>query len=196
MRARTRQRTADGRACEWPEGCNRGALREVDTAPIGKPGRRWLCLHHAGRAWNARKQANRTAGRCPCGADVTPGYRTCARCRERGRLEKRRARRIREIARDNGIPVPREPGRRRALLAAYLSAFASASRVRDRRYRAMRHRARTTFLGWCELARGGEIAGTGTAQWEGHSIVAASRLWWRVRTLAPCDSAGISRPGG
>ena len=105
------------RACEWPR-----ALREVDTAPLGEPGRRWLCLHHAGAAWNARKQANRAAGRCPC-----------APHRGRARLDKRRARRVRELARDNGIEAPQEPGRRRALLAAFVQAFRTASRERGPR---------------------------------------------------------------
>ena len=169
------------RACDWPEGCNRGALREVDAAPIGHPGRRWLCLHHAGRVWNARKQTNRAAGRCPCGADVTPGFRTCARCRRDARLDKRRTRRVRELARDNGIEAPREPGRRRALLAAFSAAFRAASRERDRRYRAMRRLARSTVRGWCEYARGGEIAVSATSSWEGHPIAATSRIRWTVR---------------
>ena len=63
-----------GLACEWPDGCNRGAFRDVlvGSRELG------LCLRHAGAVWNARKRANRAAGRCPCGAAPTPGYRTCA----------------------------------------------------------------------------------------------------------------------
>ena len=127
------------RACEWPDGCNRDGFREVDTAPIGHPGKRWLCLAHAGRVWNARKRANREAGLCSCGAAVTAGFRTCARCRERGRRDRKRSRNLTRLAAECGIVLPREPGRRRASLAAWSTAFRAASRERDRRWREKHH---------------------------------------------------------
>lgn len=133
------------RGCEWPEGCNRGALREVDSAPIGHPGKRWLCLRHAGRVWNARKAANRAAGLCPCGAAVTPGRRTCARCREGERQAKRLRRAVTRIAGECGIRLPREAGRRRAFIAAYRIASsrcqAAARREWRRRYARVLRRA-------------------------------------------------------
>ena len=110
---------SQGRACQWPDGCNRGALREVDTAPIGHPGRRWLCLRHAGRVWNARKRANRDAGRCPCGAAPTPGFKTCETCRRRDTDSHRRGRRLTELARSCGLTLPRQGGRRDAFLSAF-----------------------------------------------------------------------------
>ena len=182
------------RACEWAAGCNRGGFREVDTAPIGEPGKRWLCLHHAGSVWNARKQANRAAGRCPCGAAVTPGYRTCARCRAQGRRDRKLSRNLAKLARATGIEAPREPGRRRALRAAFSAAFRRASRERDRRYRAMRRSARSTFRGWCDYERGGEIAVSATSSWEGHPIAATSRVRWNVRRCGgTCGEAKRAR---
>ena len=77
------------RGCEWPDGCNRGAFRTV-AVPDGR--NLALCLRHAGETWNRRKSANRAAGRCPCGAEPTPGYRTCEACRERGRRDRKRVR--------------------------------------------------------------------------------------------------------
>ena len=96
-----------------------GSFLEVDTAPIGVEGRRWLCLQHAGRGWNARKQANREAGPCPCGSAVTAGFRTCARCRERTRTDRQRARSLAKLAGECGIALPRQAGRREAFIAAY-----------------------------------------------------------------------------
>ena len=77
------------RGCEWPAGCNRGGYRQVVMSDVGE---RFLCLRHAGQVWNARKAANRAAGLCACGAEPTPGRATCERCRERARLDRRRAR--------------------------------------------------------------------------------------------------------
>ena len=85
---------APGAGCEWPDGCNRGGFRAVSMPEHGE---RFLCLHHAGRVWNARKAANRAAGLCACGANPTPGFRTCARCREWATAERGWQRRMRQI---------------------------------------------------------------------------------------------------
>ena len=153
---------SQGRACEWPDGCNRGALREVDTAPIGQPGRRWLCLRHAGRAWNARKRANREAGRCPCGAAPTPGFKTCARCRERDTAAHRRGRRLAELARSCGLTLPRQAGRREA----FFSAFRRAHRRSQRRARRAWNRA----LHRCRLTLPAAAVVRVSVPWEGHAV--------------------------
>lgn len=150
-------------ACQWPGRCNRGALREVDTGPIGEPGRRWLCLWHAGRVWNARKQANREAGLCPCGAAVTPGMRTCARCRERGRWERAKSRRLAKLAGECGIVLPRQAGRRRAFFDAYRQAFHRCQRQARRAWRRYWHRARTYYPDDAAVARA-------SATWEGQAV--------------------------
>lgn len=150
------------RACEWPDGCNQGAFHEVDTAPIGRPGRRWLCLRHAGRVWNARKQANREAGLCPCGAAVTPGRKMCERCRERAREDKARSRNLRRFAAQCGITLPRQAGRRRAFLRAYATAFRLCQKQARRAWNRRWHRARGNLLESVTAAVG--------VSWEGHVV--------------------------
>ena len=100
----------EARGCEWPDGCNRGGFRTVLQDGV----ERYLCLRHAGAVWNARKAANRAAGLCACGAEPDPGYRTCARCRERARFDRRIARAFNVRAAECGIELPRANGRRRA----------------------------------------------------------------------------------
>lgn len=178
----------DNQACEWPDGCNREGFREVDATAIGHPGKRWLCLTHAGRVWNARKRANRAAGLCPCGSAVTPGFRTCARCREQGRIDRQRSRNLVKLAAECGIVLPREPERRRAFLVARSTAFRAASRERDRRWRVMRHRAGTTIRGWFVYAAGGEIVCSAVTSWEGHPVSATSRLTWGPASQARAEA--------
>ena len=101
--------------------------------PDGPPA--WLCLRHAGAVWNARKTANRAAGRCPCGAVPTPGYRTCQACRERGRADRQRARAFAARAAECGITLPRQASRRRAFIDVYREAFNRAQRAARRGWR-------------------------------------------------------------
>ena len=89
------------RACEWPDGCRHVSMPD---------GERWLCLRHAGAEWNRRMRANRAAGLCPCGAEPTPGYRTCARCRERSRTDRRRSRAFAKRAAASGYRGRRGAG--------------------------------------------------------------------------------------
>ena len=164
------------RGCEWPDGCNRGALREVDAGPIGHPGRRWLCLHHAGRVWNARKAANRAAGLCTCGALPTPGFKTCEPCRERDTDAHRRGRRLKAFARSCGLTLPREPGRRRAFFDAYRQAHGRSQRAARRAWNKLMHRRRGR---WCyeDEAAVARVS----VPWEGH----------RVTVQALCGLRGI-----
>ena len=154
-----RAATMHGEACQWPEGCNMGAFRLV-SMPEGE---RWLCLRHAGRVWNARKAANRAAGRCACGAEPSPGFKTCERCRKRNSLDRRRARAFNARAAECGIRLPRQAGRRRAFLWAYCEAFKRSQRAARRRW----HRA------W---ARGSlrsltePFTAAVSVPWEGHTV--------------------------
>ena len=143
-------------ACQWPDGCNRGAFRRVLMPAHGE---RWLCLRHAGQVWNGRKSANRAAGLCPCGAEPTPGRRTCERCRERAREDRRRARNYARLAAECGIRLPRAPGRRRDFVAAYAEAFRLAQRQALKAVR----RALARGLRW----RGRVAVST---SWEGHPV--------------------------
>ena len=158
------------RGCEWPEGCNRGALREVDSSAIGHPGKRWLCLRHAGRVWNARKAANRAAGLCPCGAAVTPGKRTCARCREGERQAKRLRRAVKRFADECGIRLPREAGRRRAFFDAYRVAFSRCQAAARREWNRRCDRALRRAVGH----GGGSMPESATSRvsvsWEGRAV--------------------------
>ena len=70
-----------------------------------------------------------------------------------------------KLAGECGIVLPRQAGRRRALLGAFVAAFRAASLERGRRYRALRRRAHHVPGLWCELADGGEIgAGAGVVE--------------------------------
>lgn len=164
----------DKQACGWPDGCNRGGFREVDTAPLGHPGRRWLCLQHAGRVWNARRQANREAGLCPCGSAVTPGNRTCARCREQGRIDRQRARAMTRAAAECGIVLPRQAGRRNAFFGAFRLA-ASRSRRRAKRAWWLAVSARLRLKPW-QLSRIGlsiipaPATSSVSVSWEGRPV--------------------------
>ena len=86
-----------------------------------------------------------------------------------------------KLAGECGIVLPRQAGRRRALLGAFVAAFRAASLERGRRYRELRRRAHHVPGLWCELADGGEIACTATVSWEGRPITAPSRVWWNLR---------------
>ena len=119
-------------ACQWPEGCNRGGFR---TVAMPEHGERFLCLRHAGAVWNARKAANRAAGLCACGAEPSPGFKTCERCRERGRRDRKRSRAFAARAAECGIRLPRQAGRRRAFIAAYCEAFRRSQRAARRAWR-------------------------------------------------------------
>ena len=184
-----------GEACQWPEGCNRGAFRVVSMPD----GARFLCLRHCGIEWNRRKRENRAAGRCACGAEPSPGFKTCARCRERARVDRRRARAFKARAAECGIRLPREPGRRRAFMAAYCEAFKRSQRNALRRWR--RAWARGSLRSLTE-AYSCAVA----VPWEGHSVTVQatfdmSRGGMRVAgvpdrgvvPVAPGDSGEISR---
>ena len=158
------------RSCQWPDGCNHGALREVDTGPIGHPGKRWLCLRHAGRVWNERKRANRAAGLCPCGAPVTPGRRTCARCREGERQAKRLRRAVKRFADECGIVLPRQAGRRRAFFDAYRIAFSRCQDAASREWRRRCDRAlrRAVGRGVCSMPE--SATSRVSVSWEGRAV--------------------------
>ena len=145
--------------CEWPAGCNMGAFRNVAMQDGGSLA---LCLRHAGRVWNARKQANREAGLCPCGANPTPGYRTCATCRERGRRYRRRSRAVNARAAECGIRLPREAGRRRAFLSAYREGFKRSQKQALRAWRRSWARGSLRSLG--------AFTRTVAVPWEGHAV--------------------------
>ena len=154
MRYATDMKTNDPpRACEWPDGCARGAFRTVLLD--GHP--RALCLRHCGAVWNARKRANRAAGRCACGAEPTPGYRTCERCRAVARTAKRRERNVNRLAAECGITLPRQAGRRSAFLSAYCEAFNRSQRAA---HRASRRRGGLL----------GPVAVQVAMPWEGHQV--------------------------
>ena len=92
-RARAHEATeATGHAkpavCEWPAGCNH-APHPAALKPAAGIGL-WLCLRHLRAHWTAYRNANRLAGLCRCGADPTPGHKTCPRCREADRRRKQR----------------------------------------------------------------------------------------------------------
>ena len=159
--------SSDG--CEWPDGCNQGGFREVDTAPIDLPGRRWLCLKHAGDVWETRRRANRAAGRCTCGAAVTPGFASCPECREAARLRKRLGRNLTRYAAQCGITLPREAGRRRAFFDAYSRAFVQCQ---DRAARAYRRR-----LGWA--LNPAPATARASVGWEGHVVTCEARYGLR-----------------
>ena len=176
------------KACEWPGGCSRGAHRALDTAPIGEPGRRWLCLHHAGAVWNARKQANRAAGRCPCGADVTPGYRSCARCRERACLEKRGQRALAARAGECSIVLPRQAGRRRAFLAAFCEGFNRSQRAARRRWFRAWNRSGGLSTGAVTVAVSVPWAG------EGRAVTVAATCALQGPEATECPIRGVPSP--
>lgn len=149
----------ESRGCEWPDGCNRGAFRTV-AVPDGR--NLALCLRHAGREWNRRKAANRAAGRCPCGAAPTPGYRTCEACRERGRRVRKRARAFNARAAECGLTLPRQAGRRVAFLNAYREAFSRSQRAARRAWRRSWARGSLRSLG--------PFVSTVAVPWEGHQV--------------------------
>ena len=159
--------------CEWQGGCRQGAFRGVDTGPVGQAGRRWLC--HAGRVWSAHRDENRAADRCRCGADPSPGFRSCETCRERGRLTRQRNRLLNRAARNHGIEPPREPGRRLALEHALELAVRRARRSCRRAERRQRHRART-IQAICAIECAGEA--TGVLGRYPLKVPVVSR-WWR-----------------
>ena len=148
------------RGCEWPDGCNRGGFRRVLMPGHGE---RFLCLRHAGAVWNGRKSANRAAGLCPCGAAPTPGRRTCERCRERAREDRRRARAAVARAAECGIRLPRQAGRRRAFMMAYREAFKRSQRAARRAWR--QALARGTLRALTE-----PFTAAVAVPWEGHSV--------------------------
>ena len=153
------------RGCEWPAGCNRGGFRTVLDAGV----ERFLCLRHAGAVWNARKAANRAAGLCACGAEPTPGRATCERCRERARLDRRRARAFAARAAECGIRLPRQASRRRAFLTAYRAAFMRSQRAARRAWRRSWSRGSLRSLT-------GAFTATVAVPWEGHSVTVRARF--------------------
>lgn len=171
------------RGCEWPDGCARGAFHEVDTAPIGHRGTRALFLHHAGQVWNARKQGNRAAGRCTCGAEPSPGYRTCGTCRERARLKKRRQRALAARAAECGIVLPRQAGRRLAWWRAYCEAFNRSQRAARRRWFSNRTRG----------AGDEAVMVAVSVPWEGEgrAVTVAATCGWRAPGDTTCPIRGV-----
>ena len=146
--------------CQWPAGCNRGGFRTV-TMP--EHGERFLCLRHAGAVWNGRKSANRAAGLCACGAEPSPRRRTCERCRERARSDRRRARAFNARAAECGLTLPRQAGHRRAFLTAYREAFQRSQRAARRRWRRAWARGSLRSLS-------GAFTATVAVPWEGHLV--------------------------
>lgn len=173
--------------CQWPEGCNRGGFRTVSMPAHGD---RFLCLRHCGAVWNERKTSNRAAGLCPCGADPSSGYRTCARCRERARVDRRRARAFNARAAECGIRLPRAHGRRREFLRAYCSAFKQAQRQALRRWRRAWNRGSLRSLT-------GSYAFTVAVPWEDTAVTVRAVAGLRgcrihgVPAVAPGDTGEI-----
>ena len=153
------------RGCEWPEGCNRGGLRPVLDDGI----ERWLCLRHAGQVWNGRKSANRAAGLCACGAEPSPRFKTCERCRERGRLDRKRARAFNARAAECGLTLPRQAGSRRAFLTAYREAFNRSQRAARRAWRRAWARGSLRSLS-------GAFTATVVVPWEGHLVTVQATM--------------------
>ena len=154
------------RGCEWPAGCNRAA--SAKSSCLTSASASCACAH-AGAVWNERKRANRVAGLCACGAEPTPGWATCERCRKRAREDRRRARAFAARAAECGIVLPRENGRRRAFLQAYAEAFKRSQRAARRAWR--RAWARGSLRSLSDA-----FTATVAVPWEGHSVTVQATM--------------------